>query len=260
MNGRSNNPRGVPALGAFGLLFAAGAAPVLTIPAQVFGLLPVTESARWVVLPLALTAAWLMAGRGAYGGWARYGFVAGLLAVGGYDAVRLPMVVLGWWPDFIPRLGGWILGTGKPNAIVGYAWRYLGDGGGIGLAFFVTCGVLATVRPGLVRRYPVGLAVGYGIFVWSGLVATIAFSVRGASMLFALTPTSLALSLLGHLIYGGVLGACLRRAVRHPVPTGRARRADVASHRRTASLLGVSDRPPRAARPEGTDVPGQGSR
>src|SRR5205814_10672037 len=32
------------------------------------------------------------------------------------------------WPDFIPRLGGWILGTGVPNPIVGYLWRYLGGG------------------------------------------------------------------------------------------------------------------------------------
>jgi len=231
MNGRSNDLWGVSALGTFGLLWTAGAAPVLSIPVQVFGLLPVADTARWVVLPLALVAAGLMTGRIGYGDWAWQGFLAGLLAVGAYDAVRLPMVVLGWWPDFIPRLGGWILGTGTSNAVVGYTWRYLGDGGGIGLAFFVTCGVLATIRPATVRRYPVTLAVGYGVFVWSELIGTIALSTRGASMLFALTPASLALSLLGHLIYGGVLGACLRHAVHHPTPVGRARYAAIASHR-----------------------------
>src|SRR5262249_16433508 len=120
-------------------------------------------------------------------------------------------------PDFIPRLGGWILGTDSSNAVVGYAWRYFGDGAGIALAFFVACGVLETVRPALVRRHPVTLAVGYGVFVWSGLVGTIAFSTRGASMLFALPPASLALSLLGHLIYGGVLGLRLRHATRATV-------------------------------------------
>jgi len=212
MNGRPH-PWDVSGVGTCGLLWAAGAAPVLAIPVQVFGLLPLTDSARWVVLPLSVAAVGLMAGGSGYGRWARRGFLAGLLAVSGYDAVRLPMVVLGWWPDFIPRLGGWILGTGVPNPIVGYLWRYLGDGGGIGLAFFVTCGVLARIRPGLLRRYPIGLAVGYGVFVWSGLVATIALSVRGAGLLFPLTPASLALSLLGHLIYGAILGVCLRGAL-----------------------------------------------
>jgi hypothetical protein len=228
MNGRSHQPLTLSRLSTSGLLWAAGAAPVLSIPLQVFGLLPVAVTARWVVPPLALVAAGLMAGRIGYGGWARQGFVAGLLAVGAYDAVRLPMVVLGWWPDFIPRLGGWILGTDTSNAVVGYAWRYLGDGGGIGVAFFVTCGVLGAAR---VRRFPVALAVGYGVFVWSGLIGTIAFSARGAAMLFTLTPSSLALSLLGHLIYGGVLGACLRRVVQQPTPAGDARYAAVASHR-----------------------------
>jgi hypothetical protein len=232
MYGRSHHLWGVSALGTFGLLWTAGAAPVLSIPIQVFGLLPVTDTARWVVLPLALAAAWLMVAGSGYGGWARQGFLAGLLAVGAYDAVRLPMVVLGWWPDFIPRLGGWILGTDAPNVIVGYAWRYLGDGAGIGVAFFVTCGVLAQIRPRWVRRHPVALAVGYGVLVWSGLVGTIALSVDGAAMLFTLTPDSLALSLLGHLIYGGVLGARLHRMVRVPVPVGPARRAAVTCHRR----------------------------
>jgi hypothetical protein len=202
------------AIGAGGLLLAAGAAPVLSIPVHVFGLLPIAVTARWVVLPLALTAVLLMTGPTPYGGWARHGLVAGLLAVAAYDAVRLPMVALGRWPDFIPRLGGWVLGSDSSNVVVGYSWRYFGDGGGMGLAFFIACGFLATVRPALVRRHPLTLAFGYGVFVWSGLVGTIAFSTLGASMLFALTPASLALSLLGHLIYGAVLGICLRRATR----------------------------------------------
>jgi hypothetical protein len=57
----------------------------------------------------------------------------------------------------------------------------------------------------------VALGIAYGIFVWSGLVATIALSARGSIMLFALTPKTLVFSLVGHLIYGAVLGACLRR-------------------------------------------------
>jgi hypothetical protein len=202
-----------PNLGTLGLLFAAGAAPVLAIPVQVFGLLPLTVT-RWFVLALAAAAALLMTRPGGHSRWARRGLVAGMLAVTAYDAVRMPMASMGWWPDFIPRLGGWVLGTDAPNAAVGYTWRYLGDGGGMGLAFFVTCGLLTAVRPALVSRHPVALSVGYGVFVWTGLVGTIALSTEGASMLFALTPTSLVLSLVGHLTYGAGLGVCLRRATR----------------------------------------------
>jgi hypothetical protein len=70
----------------------------------------------------------------------------------------------------------------------------------------------------VVSRRPVALAIACGVFVWSGLVGTIALSARGGSMLFVLTPT-LAFSLPGHLIYGGALGVYLRRATRNLQPT-----------------------------------------
>jgi hypothetical protein len=152
-----------------------------------------------------------MTRRTSHGVLAWRGFVAGLIAVAAYDSVRLSLVALGWWGDFIPRLGEWVLGTDSPNVLVGYIWRYIGDGGGIGMAFFVACGILATIRPAAIRQRPVALGIAYGIFVWSGLVATIALSARGSTMLFALTPKTLVFSLVGHLIYGAALGACLRR-------------------------------------------------
>lgn len=197
-------------LGTLGLLFVAGAAPVLSISVQAFGLFPMTVT-RWFVVALAAVAALLMTRSGGHSRWARHGLVAGMLAVAAYDAVRMPVASMGWWEDFIPSLGGWVLGTDAPNAAVGYMWRYLGDGGGMGLAFFLTCGVLTAVRPALVSRHPFALSVGYGVFVWTGLVGTIALSTEGARMLFALTPTHLVLSLVGHLVYGAGLGVCLRR-------------------------------------------------
>jgi hypothetical protein len=147
------------------------------------------------------------------GRWAGRGFVYGLVAVTAYDAVRIPMVIAGIWPDFIPRLGGWIIGHGDANVLVGYTWRYLGDGGGIGLAFFAVCGLIGVWKyPALAQR-PIQLGVGYGVFIWSGLIATVALTSHGSEMLFPLTPLSLGLSLLGHLIYGSVLGIGLRRGI-----------------------------------------------
>lgn len=197
-----------------GLLLLSGAMPVTAIPLYVLGWLPMRDAALFLVAPLAVAAAVLMFRRSPEAVWAARGFAAGLVAVTAYDGVRMPLVWLNIWPDFIPRVGGWVTGHGGHNAAVGYAWRYLGDGGGIGLAFFVFCGVALAVRPALVMARPVALAIGYGVFIWSGLLATVAIPARGETLLFRLTPVSFLLSLLGHLIYGTVLGLFLRHHVR----------------------------------------------
>ena len=50
--------------------------------------------------------------------------------------------------DFIPVMGSWV--TGEPDtagsAAVGYVWRYIGDGGGLGVAFFVVAFALGIDR------------------------------------------------------------------------------------------------------------------
>ncbi|GAA1027926.1 MULTISPECIES: hypothetical protein [Amycolatopsis] len=202
----------------FGILFAAGTAPVLSISLYVFGVLPMTVAAAFLVIPLALTAAVLILRRSPEAVWAGRGVVAGCFAVTAYDAVRLPLVATNVWPDFIPRMGGWVLGTYTNEVFVGYVWRFLGDGGGIGCAYFLFIGALAVVRPKLVAGRPVALSVGYGIFIWTGLLVTVVVAPRGEELLFALTPASFSLSLLGHLIYGGVLGVFLRAVVRKQRP------------------------------------------
>ena len=56
------------------------------------------------------------------------------------------------------------------------------------------------------KRRIVLAGVAYGICpVWSGLILTDALAPSGQA-LFALTPTTVILSLVGHLIYGTVLG------------------------------------------------------
>ena len=204
----------VAGLGRIAVLMLAGAAPVTSIPLFVLGWVSLKDAALFGVVPLAVIATGLLTRRSPQAGWAARGLVAGICAVFAYDAVRMPLVWTNVWPDFIPRLGGWVTGAGGRNATVGYAWRWIGDGGGIGLAFFVFCGLLLTIRPALVTHRPVLLSVGYGIFVWAGLMATVALPAHGAELLFRLTPASVALSLLGHLVYGSVLGLFLRHYLR----------------------------------------------
>jgi hypothetical protein len=200
------------------VLLLAGAAPVSAIPLYVLGWLPMTDAALFGVIPLALIAAVLMVRRSPQAGWAARGVLAGLVAVLAYDAVRMPLVWTGVWPDFIPRLGGWITGSTSSDAFVGYTWRYLGDGAGIGLSFFVVCGVMLSVRPALVTARPVRLGVGYGVLVWTGLLATVVLPARGEELLFRLTPASFMLSLLGHVVYGATLGLFLRGHLRTTMP------------------------------------------
>jgi len=200
-----------PTLARATLLLLAGAAPVSAITAHVAGWMSMRDSAVFVVAPLGLIAMTLVVRRSFEARWALRGAAAGLLAVMAYDAVRMPLVWLSIWPDFIPRIGGWVTGGHGTNMLIGYAWRYLGDGAGIGLAYFAFCAVVLQVRPNLVRAHPIALSVGYGIFVWTGLVATFVVPPHGEALLFKLTVASFGLSLVGHLVYGGVLGLCLSR-------------------------------------------------
>jgi len=201
-------------LGRVGVLMLAGAAPVTAIPLFVLGWVSLNDAAVFGVLPLALIATALLIRRSPQAVWAGRGLVAGVAAVFAYDAVRMPLVWTNIWPDFIPRLGGWITGAGGKDAIVGYTWRWIGDGGGIGLAFFVFCGLVLEIRPSIVTTRPMLLSVGYGVFVWTGLMATVILPAHGEALLFPITPTSVALSLLGHLVYGSVLGLFLRHHLR----------------------------------------------
>jgi hypothetical protein len=209
---RSSYERTHRRIGPTALLMLCGAMPVSAIPLDVLGWLPLRSAAFGLVLPLALVAVALMLIRTREGTWARDGAIAGLAAVAAYDAVRMPLVVAGVWPDFIPRIGGWLTG-GASNWELGYTWRYLGDGAGIALAWFVFCGLVLTIRPRLVTARPVLVSIGYGVFVWTGLLASVVLPPRGEQLLFRLTPAAFALSLLGHLIYGSVLGLFLRRSL-----------------------------------------------
>lgn len=203
-----------------GLHLLVAALPLLAISAHVFGIAPMNVTAGLLVVPLTLVT--LLLGVFSPSGEERLllsGAMWGVLATLVYDAVRLDTVyLLGWWGDFIPRVGTWILGPGSAadagssvvGAVVGYLWRYVGDGGGIGVAFFVLVAATGLRRWG--ERATVAASVTFAVFpVWTGLVATVALAPRGQQQMFPLTPATVLLSLVGHLVFGLVLGlGCAR--------------------------------------------------
>jgi hypothetical protein len=132
------------------------------------------------------------------------GFLWGVLACAGYDAFRLPTIYAAhWWNDFFGSVGGWATAS-RSSFLVGYVWRYAGDGGGIAVVFFALAATLGAAR--WRTRTTIVFAVGYAVCpVWSGLVLTDLLA-PGGRELFALSATTLVLSLVGHLIYGAILG------------------------------------------------------
>jgi hypothetical protein len=143
-----------------------------------------------------------------HGRYAAEGPAAGLLAVLVYNLVRWTFVSLGWWGDFIPNIGGWLTGTGQPDWLLGYGFRWLGDGGGMGIAFMVAARTLIA-QPA--RGAAVALGIAYGLAIWVCLLITLIVSPEGQAQLFPLTALTLLLGWVGHVVYGAVLGAMFGR-------------------------------------------------
>jgi len=188
-----------------GVHLAVASIPVLAISGDVFGLVSLRTVALAVLLPLlAASTALAVCRPHPSDRLLLAGFLWGLLACAGYDAFRLPTVYgAHLWNDFFGAVGGWALG-GRSNFLVGYLWRYVGDGGGIAVAFFA---LAATLRAGAwSKRRVIAFAVAYAVCpVWTGLVLTDLLAPAGRE-LFPLSLVTLSLSLGGHLIYGAVLG------------------------------------------------------
>jgi hypothetical protein len=198
-----------------GLVLLLASMPILAIAGDVFGLLSqsaVTIVAVVLVAVLATLIAFaphridMIVGRG---------LIAGMVACIVYDAARLFAVhVLGVMGDFIIVMGSFV--TGEPDttgsAAIGYIYRYLGDAGGLGVAFFViayaigidrwksVCGVLA--------------AIAFSLIPWAGLIATVALSAHGEEQMFPLNAATVIVTLLGHVIFGLFLGLAFQKAPR----------------------------------------------
>ena len=183
--------------------FVIGFSPITALAMAIFGILPLPVATLLIVLPATLLGIGLSLLFPAYGKLALKGLLIGLVAVFLYDCMRVPFIITGMWGDFIPKINMWLFNTSQPNWVVGYIWRYVGDGGCMGMAFTVA---YCTLKPRVDARIA---GVGFGLAIWICLLGTLVLAPHGQQMLFKLTLTTLSLSLLGHLIYGTALGMLL---------------------------------------------------
>jgi hypothetical protein len=191
--------------------------PLMAISAHVFGLVSERTSALVAVVPLtAVLGIIITFSPHRIDAIVGQGLIAGMVACLIYDGARLFAVHgLHLMGDFIPRMGTWVIGGSDATggAAVGYVWRYLGDGGGLGVAFFVIAFAVGLDRLSDRPHRVVLAAVGFGVFVWTGLIGTVALAPHGQELLFRLTPAAIVVTLIGHLIFGFVLGLAFLRSL-----------------------------------------------
>jgi hypothetical protein len=197
---------------------------LLAVSAEVFGVVSLRTVASVFLLPmLGILAVLVVFKPDRIDRTALVGFTWGLVACAGYDCFRLPSVyVFHLWGDFFGTIGGWAAGPSS-DYLAGYLWRYLGDGAGIGVVVFILAAALGAAS--WPRRRVVGFTVAFAVCpVWAGLMLTDFLGPAGRA-LFPLNATTLALSLVGHLVYGAVLGygLCLSQHRTGPSPAGAGR-------------------------------------
>lgn len=198
------------------LVLLLASMPILAIPADVSGLVLQSTSSIAVIVLLAVLGTLVVFAPHRIDMIIGRGLLAGMVATIVYDGARLFAVhVLGLMGDFIPVMGSFV--TGEPDttgaAAVGYIWRYIGDGGGLGVAFFVVAYALGIDR--WKNVYQVLASVAFAVFpTWAGLMATVALLPRGEEMMFDLNVATFIITLVGHLIFGLFLGLAFLKAPR----------------------------------------------
>jgi hypothetical protein len=194
------------------LIFGIGFAPITALALSFMGALTLSLASLLLVIPALGIAMGLSCYEPRYGRLMLHGFVMGIIAVTCYDGVRFTFIMAGWMDDFIPKIGGMLVGDGNPHAVLGYLWRYLGNGGGMGMAFVCAFALLRQHQETRITpRVTKHIALGFGCFVWACLIITLMISPHGEEMMFVITPTSLLLSWIGHLVFGYTLGCLVNR-------------------------------------------------
>ena len=126
----------------------------------------------------------------------------------------------GLWGDPIPSIGRLALNNPDTPRYWGYVWRFVGNGGGMGVAF------------AMFPRRSVKLGIAFGSAICLGLVGLLYFWPVSQQHFFALTPLTAAGGMAGHWVYGAVLGFLTTRWL---PPVGRRRRDEDES--RAATVL-----------------------
>jgi hypothetical protein len=198
------------------LVLLLASMPILGISVDVSGLVSQSTTSVAVIVLTAVLATLVVFAPHRTDMIVGRGLIAGMVACIVYDGAGLFAVhVLGLMGDFIPVMGSFV--TGEPDtagsAAVGYVWRYIGDAGGLGVAFFVVAYALGIDRWKSV--YAVLASVAFAVFpTWAGLMATVALLPRGEEMMFPMNLATVTITLVGHLIFGLVLGLAFLKAPR----------------------------------------------
>jgi hypothetical protein len=164
---------------------------------------------RYAVVPAAAVMFLLGLRYPAWGKRALVGLVAGMIATGIYDCLRVGLVFAGLWGDPIPGIGRMALADPNAAPYWGYVWRFIGNGGGMGLAF------------AMLPWRSVRLGIAYGSTICLGLLAILFFWPVAQLHFFPLTPVTATGAMAGHWVYGAVLGWLTTRWL---PPVGRRRR------------------------------------
>ncbi len=195
------------------LFIALGYVPIGALSLSLLEFLPLHLGMRFLVLPSTIATIALALWQPSWGRRAILGFLAGIVATAVYDCTRLGLVWLGVWSDFIPTIGRTALMDSHASPVWGYVWRFLGNGGGMGMAFAML--PWRGKRSGMI----------YGAFVCCCLYLTLLLAPHAQETMFRLTPVTMAAAMFGHLDYGWVLGWLLHRWLPEPRPSALVREA-----------------------------------
>ena len=199
------------------LYLAFGFAAITSLGVALAGAVPLPYGLRYAVVPAVAAMVLLSLRYPSWGKRALIGLVAGMIATGIYDILRIGLMFAGLWGDPIPSIGRLALADPDAPWYWGYVWRFVGNGGGMGLAF------------AMLPWRGVKLGIAYGSSICLGLVGLLYFWPVSQEHFFALTPPTAAGGMAGHWVYGAVLGWLTARWL---PPVGRRRRPARDRHER----------------------------
>ena len=176
------------------VLTLLGFVPIASLCMALFQFVSLHSTLMLLILPSLIIASMVAMRYPMLGLEALLGLTAGMVATGLYDLVRLGFIVGGMWRDFIPLIGRMALDTPDASPLWGYLWRYIGNGGAMGMTFM------------MLHWRGAGTGMLYGTAICCCLFGTLLWVLDAQVLLFRLTPLSVLGALTGHLVYGAVLG------------------------------------------------------
>ena len=211
------------------IYLAFGFAAITSLGVALTGAVPLPYGFHYAVIPAYAVMTLVGLRYPAWGKRALLGLVAGMIATAIYDILRIGLMFAGLWGDPIPTIGQLALNDPNTQWYWGYVWRFIGNGGGMGVAF------------AMLPWRGVKLGIAYGSAICLGLVGLLYFWPVSQQHFFALTPLTAAGGMAGHWVYGAVLGYLTARWL---PPVGKRRRRPARDRRDREQR---AEREPRAA-------------